>query len=110
MTYLLHPCGCVNNLPIYEIHRPQPGQNNFAEFSERCKFALVKNRGKVYKLPSVNFRIRDFTKVDAVKRQILRLYKNDIKKYAGGLTARVSAIYVTIPVIQFLKDPNSLDL
>ena len=40
---------------------------------------------------------RDFTKVDAVKRQILRLYKNDIKKYAGGATARVSAIYDAIP-------------
>lgn len=40
---------------------------------------------------------RDFTKVDAVKRQILRLYKNDIKKYAGGAAARVSAIYNAIP-------------
>ena len=40
---------------------------------------------------------RDFKKVDAIKRQILRLYKNDIKKYAGGLTARVSAIYDSIP-------------
>lgn len=40
---------------------------------------------------------RDFTKVDVVKRQILRLYKNDIKKYAGGATARVSAIYDAIP-------------
>jgi hypothetical protein len=40
---------------------------------------------------------RDFTKVDSIKRQILRLYKNDIKKYAGGATARVSAIYDAIP-------------
>ena len=32
-----------------------------------------------------------------MKRQILRLYKNDIKKYAGGATARVSAIYDAIP-------------
>ena len=40
---------------------------------------------------------RDFTKVDAVKRRILRLYRNDIKKYAGGATARVSAIYDAIP-------------
>lgn len=40
---------------------------------------------------------RDFTKADALKRQILRLYKNDIKKYAGGATARVSAIYDAIP-------------
>ena len=40
---------------------------------------------------------RDFTKVDAIKRQILRLYKNDIKKYAGSMTARVSAIYDAIP-------------
>ena len=40
---------------------------------------------------------RDFTKVDSIKRQILRLYKNDIQKYAGGATARVSAIYDAIP-------------
>ena len=40
---------------------------------------------------------RDFTKVDAVKRQILRLYKNDINKYAGGFKARVGAIYDAIP-------------
>ena len=40
---------------------------------------------------------RDFNKVDTIKRQILRLYKNDIRKYAGGLTARVSAIYDAIP-------------
>ncbi len=40
---------------------------------------------------------RDFTKVDSIKRQILRLYKNDIRKYAGGATARVSAIYDAIP-------------
>ncbi|MBP5547914.1 MAG: ATP-binding protein [Bacteroidales bacterium] len=40
---------------------------------------------------------RDFNRVDAVKRQILRLYKNDIKKYAGTATARVSAIYDAIP-------------
>lgn len=40
---------------------------------------------------------RDFKRVDAVKRQILRLYKNDIKKYAGTATARVSVIYDAIP-------------
>ena len=40
---------------------------------------------------------RDFTKVDSVKRQILRLYKNDIQKYAGGATSRVNAIYDAIP-------------
>ena len=40
---------------------------------------------------------KDFNKVDAIKRQILRLYKNDIKKYAGSATARVEAIYDAIP-------------
>ena len=40
---------------------------------------------------------RNFIKVDSIKRQILRLYKNDIKKYAGGATTRVSAIYDAIP-------------
>ena len=32
-----------------------------------------------------------------IKRQILRLYKNDIQKYAGSATSRVSAIYDAIP-------------
>jgi predicted AAA+ superfamily ATPase len=40
---------------------------------------------------------KDFNKVDAIKRQILRLYKNDIKKYAGSATTRVEAIYDAIP-------------
>lgn len=40
---------------------------------------------------------KDFKKVDSIKRQILRLYKNDIKKYGGSTTARVSAIYDAIP-------------
>ena len=40
---------------------------------------------------------KDFNKVDAVKRQILRLYRNDIKKYAGGTKARVSSIFESIP-------------
>ena len=40
---------------------------------------------------------RDFTKVDAVKRQILRLYRNDIKKYAGSAKTKVSSIFEAIP-------------
>jgi len=40
---------------------------------------------------------KDFSKVDAVKRQILRLYKNDIKKYSGAAAAKVGAIYEAIP-------------
>ncbi len=40
---------------------------------------------------------KDFNKVDSIKRQILRLYKNDIQKYAGSATSRVSAIYDAIP-------------
>lgn len=40
---------------------------------------------------------RDFNRVDAIKRQILRLYRNDIKKYAGSATGRVSAIFEAIP-------------
>jgi len=42
-------------------------------------------------------RTRDFDKVDAVKRQILRLYRNDIKKYGGGVTSRVAALFEAIP-------------
>jgi len=40
---------------------------------------------------------RDFNKVDAIKRQILRLYRNDIKKYAGSAQAKVSSIFEAIP-------------
>lgn len=40
---------------------------------------------------------KDFTKVDAIKRQILRIYRNDIKKFAGAAANRVGAIYDAIP-------------
>lgn len=40
---------------------------------------------------------RDFSKVDSIKRQILRLYKNDIQKFSGGQKARINAIYDAIP-------------
>lgn len=40
---------------------------------------------------------RDFDKVDYVKRQILRLYRNDIKKYAEGTETRATAIFEEIP-------------
>lgn len=40
---------------------------------------------------------KDFSKVDAVKRQILRLYRNDIMKYAGAAATRVGAVYDAIP-------------
>ena len=39
----------------------------------------------------------DFEKVDYVKRQILKLYWNDIKKYAEGTENRVTSIYDEIP-------------
>ena len=40
---------------------------------------------------------KDFTKVDAVKRQILKLYRNDIHKYADNVENKVTAIYDGIP-------------
>lgn len=40
---------------------------------------------------------RDFKKVDAVKRRILKLYHDDIKKCAAKLEMRVTAIYDEIP-------------
>ncbi len=39
----------------------------------------------------------DFGKVDAVKREILALYRNDIKKYADSQETKVSAIFEEIP-------------
>lgn len=40
---------------------------------------------------------RDFEKVDEVKRDILDLYRNDIKKYAEGQEMKVAAIFDEIP-------------
>jgi len=40
---------------------------------------------------------RDFEKVDEVKRDILALYRNDIKKYADHQETKVSAIFEEIP-------------
>lgn len=40
---------------------------------------------------------RDFARVDAVKRAIINLYRNDIQKYADGEEARVTGIFDKIP-------------
>ena len=40
---------------------------------------------------------RDFVKVDEVKRDILALYRNDIKKYADNQETKVSTIFEEIP-------------
>ena len=40
---------------------------------------------------------RDFEKVDKAKRDILALYRNDIKKYADNQETKVSAIFEEIP-------------
>lgn len=40
---------------------------------------------------------RDFAQVDEIKRDILALYRNDIKKYADGQETRVAAIFDEIP-------------
>ena len=39
----------------------------------------------------------DFKKVDEIKRDILALYRNDIKKYAEGQEMKVTAIFDEIP-------------
>lgn len=40
---------------------------------------------------------RDFDKVDQVKRGILRVYTNDISKYAAGMEHKVKSIFDQIP-------------
>lgn len=40
---------------------------------------------------------QDFDEVDRVKRQIITLYRNDIRKYAEGEVVRVTAIFDEIP-------------
>ncbi len=39
----------------------------------------------------------DFDEVDQVKRRILNLYRDDIRKYAGGYEMKVEAIYDELP-------------
>lgn len=39
----------------------------------------------------------DFERTDAVKRRILKLYRNDISKFAKGYESKVSAIFDEIP-------------
>lgn len=89
------------------------GSDALASFI-RKQFTLMKPMGEFHREAMRHFReymivggmpqavakyaeTRDFSKVDAVKRQILRLYKNDIRKYAGNAATRVSAIYEAIP-------------
>ena len=40
---------------------------------------------------------KDFRKVEAVKRQILNLYRNDIRKYADNAETKVTSIFDEIP-------------
>ncbi len=40
---------------------------------------------------------RNFQNVDKIKRSILNLYRNDIRKYAGEINLKVEKIYDTIP-------------
>ena len=40
---------------------------------------------------------RDFEKVDEVKRDVLALYRNDIRKYADNQATKVAAIFEEIP-------------
>ncbi len=40
---------------------------------------------------------KDFNKADQIKRQILRLYRNDIQKYASTYAPKVTKIFDTIP-------------
>lgn len=40
---------------------------------------------------------RDFNSVDYIKRQILKLYRNDIQKYAATYVSKVTKIFDTIP-------------
>ncbi len=40
---------------------------------------------------------KDFNKVDQIKRQILRLYRNDIQKYAASYAPKVTRIFDALP-------------
>lgn len=42
-------------------------------------------------------RTRDLEQVDAIKRDILAIYRNDIRKYAGRLAMKVESIFDEIP-------------
>ena len=40
---------------------------------------------------------KDFAAADAIKKRILALYRNDISKYSGGYSRKVTAIFNAIP-------------
>lgn len=52
---------------------------------------------------------RDFEKVDEVKRDVLALYRNDIRKYADNQATKVAAIFEEIPgQLQNLSCPHCI--
>jgi len=58
------------------------------------KYLIV---GGMPKAVDTYVKTQDFAKVDAIKRAIIRLYRNDIQKYAEGEETRVTSIFDQIP-------------
>ena len=52
---------------------------------------------------------RDFEQVDMIKRDILTIYRNDIRKHAGRLAMKVTSIFEEIPA-QLLKNERKFRL
>jgi len=78
-------------------------------FARRCELGQVMHRkamdnlrqylvvGGMPQAVAEYVRQRDFVKVDAIKRDILQLYRNDIVKHARGYERKVAAIFDEIP-------------
>ena len=88
-----------DNLLMPFIQKQFESKQPMGEFHRRAmdyfrKYMII---GGMPQAVNTYIETKDFTKVDAVKRQILKLYRNDIHKYADNVENKVTAIYDGIP-------------
>ena len=88
-----------DNLLMPFIQKQFESKQPMGEFHRRAmdyfrKYMII---GGMPQAVNAYLETKDFTKVDAVKRQILKLYRNDIHKYADNVENKVTAIYDEIP-------------
>lgn len=88
-----------DNLLMPFIQKQFESKQPMGEFHRRAmdyfrKYMII---GGMPQAVNAYLETKDFTKVDAVKRQILKLYRNDIHKYADNVENKVTAIFDEIP-------------
>ncbi len=78
----------------YAKHRPMGNDMHRKAMTLFRQYLIV---GGMPQAVSTYMETHDFKLVDAVKRAIINLYRNDIQKYAGGEETRVTNIFDNIP-------------